>query len=311
MKLSGVLKSLDVAIADTKRVYGLINDNFEMIKKVLQNRLSFRDNMYCDIVTGTFNSGAPRACKLINLSRAAGAIVVGSSVPCIGTPTVVSSDGYAMVTMFFAGMATNVTATVILIEVGSAPLNSQTVLAGKGRPGIVSPDGATITITPAGVITSTGGVAPYYVSYFRSIVATGQLIASGAQTIINFDSVEIDTAATVTTGAAWHFTAPKAGVYEVESTVLIVPTSADITSILLGVFKNGVEARRPYFFTIANPSTRFANGTGAGLSCKVTCALGDTLDIRITQVNDGIHTYPTNTRAPYVYVSIYGPIPTT
>lgn len=290
MKLTGLLSSLDVAIPDPKRVYGLINDNFNTLKKSLQNRLSFRDNLYCDIVTGSFNSGAPRVCKLTNLSRAAGGIVVGSSMPCMAAPLVVSGEGYAMVTLFFAGMATNVTATVILVEEGSAPRNPQTILADVNRPGIISPDGTTITITPAGVISSGGGPSSYCSAGANT--AAGQSIPSGTSPIVIFGTVEKDTdsAYSIVTG---RYTIPlgKGGDYSVVGQLTYAAAFTGTAATI--VAKNGTQIKAS---ETINPT---ANSTVACATTLLGLVAGDIIDVRAFQSSGGASALSTNATLNY------------
>ena len=157
MRVSNLLRSLDATIQDAAKIFGRINDNFDILRKILQNQVSLGDNIYCDIVTGQFDSGVPRACGLKNLKSAQGAIVVGSQAPCIASPLVSMSGSQATVTLFFAGMMKNVQATVILFDVGTVGTPYGSLVATVNAPGIVYPDGTTITVDNTGKLTGSGG----------------------------------------------------------------------------------------------------------------------------------------------------------
>ena len=141
-------------------VASTISSNFDALRKILQNNISLGDNIYCDVVTGSFDSGVPRACQLTHLSSAKGCIVLGSAVPCIASP-LVSMNGIsqATVTLFFAGMVKNVQATVVLFDLGFVGSPYGTLFATTKVPGIVQPDGTTVTVSPAGVISATSSIS--------------------------------------------------------------------------------------------------------------------------------------------------------
>lgn len=86
---------------------------------------------------------------------------------------------------------------------------------------------------------------------------------------INFDTVDFDSGSAVTTGAAWKFTAPTTGYYNV-STVLL-PTAA---SISIALYKNGSPYVSPWMVSIAVTS-----GYSSG-STTIQLNAGDYLDIR-------------------------------
>ena len=114
--------------------------------------------MSCDVITGTFNSGQPTTVTLSNLQTARGVLLLGSSVPCIAAPHVASSAGsQAYVTLYFAGNARGVQATIILFPEGTPQLTPGNLYATTTTPGIVAFDGTTITMSAAGVLSAGGG----------------------------------------------------------------------------------------------------------------------------------------------------------
>ena len=150
MKVTNLLRSIQQGIGTAADVLTKINDAFATIKTLLQNNVSFSDNIYCDVVTATFDSGVALSCKLTNLTSAKGAIVVGSSAPCIASPLVSMNGQVATVTLFFAGMAVGVKATVILVDVGTVGSPHGSVLATNTLPGILYPDGTTCHVDATG-----------------------------------------------------------------------------------------------------------------------------------------------------------------
>ena len=152
MKVSNLLRSIQQGIGTAADVLTKINDAFATVRTMLQNNISFSDNIFCDVVTATFDSGVALSCKLTHLKSAKGAIVVGSSAPCIASPLVSMNGEVATVTLFFAGMAKSVTATVILVDVGTVGSPHGSVIATNKLPGILRPDGTSCHVDDNGVL---------------------------------------------------------------------------------------------------------------------------------------------------------------
>ncbi len=69
---------------------------------------------------------------------------------------------------------------------------------------------------------------------------TGQSINSASATIINFDTLILDTITSVTTGASWKFTAPYAGRYALRARLQFGAYAGNITeSMRMDLYKNG------------------------------------------------------------------------
>lgn len=156
MKVSNLLRSLSISDTAAKTV-GLISDNFDALRKILQGKISLADNVYCDVITGTFDHGQPTPLPLSNLISASGILVLGSSVPCVASPHVATLGGQANATLYFAGSARQVKATVVLFDSGYAQLEPGNLIASTIVPGQVTPDGNTIFISPTGVISAAAG----------------------------------------------------------------------------------------------------------------------------------------------------------
>ena len=120
--------------------------------------------------------------------------------------------------------------------------------------------GPAVIIPPAGNSASLANVRAYYSS------SVGQVIG-GAGTIINFQTLETDTDAAVTTGANWRFTCPvgKAGTYN----IFVAMNTNTLNA--LQIFLNGV--------LLKTVTTNQAAATGTG-SIAVDLAVGDFIDMR-------------------------------
>jgi len=132
-------------------------------------------------------------------------------------------------------------------------------------------------------IAATESVGAYYNS------SAGQNIAaSGAATIVNFDTKVIDTHNAVTTGASWKFTAPVSGRYKISSNLRFANFLAWSSGgyVGLSVYKNG--AAYASSDTLVWVTGTFATGPTAVLpSPEIQLNAGDTLDIRGVQNESG------------------------
>jgi hypothetical protein len=75
----------------------------------------------------------------------------------------------------------------------------------------------------------------------RARLTAALSIPNATYTVINYDSVDLDTHSAITTGAAWKYTAPVGGYYVVHAS-LIIDRSVQwnpAESAILDVFKNG------------------------------------------------------------------------
>jgi hypothetical protein len=125
-------------------------------------------------------------------------------------------------------------------------------------------------------------------------------VTSGATTIINFSTLELDTANAVTTGASWKFTVPtgKGGLYEISAAV--TPNGAiasGVTQLLL--YKNGSAVRTLWRSSGAVPSTTMIRG-----QTTINLAAGDYVDVRLTQSSGGSVSI-TSTNVQENYISIH------
>jgi hypothetical protein len=108
----------------------------------------------------------------------------------------------------------------------------------------------------------------------------GQTLTSNSFSIVNFDAQDFDTDSTVTTGRAWHFTAPGIPAvkrtYHVHASVQVNAGASDVAYI--GIFKNGVECKRA-------GTTPYGGSVTLSVDADVPCNGADTLDVRVYSNN--------------------------
>jgi hypothetical protein len=113
----------------------------------------------------------------------------------------------------------------------------------------------------------------------------GQSLAHSASTIINFGTLEVDTNAAVTTGAAWKFIAPMNGYYHVDAQIQFAATAtwADGEIGALQLFVNGAIRARLSSKDNYGSSNSISMQLGGGTEVYLTA--GDYIDIRVTQAS--------------------------
>ncbi len=130
--------------------------------------------------------------------------------------------------------------------------------------------------------------------------AAGQSIPSGAFTVVNYATKEIDTHNAVTVGAAWKFTAPFSDTYSVSAHVLFNSgASATTSSYLISLYKAGTLIAE---FGRVN-GTGGVNFFGPTGSRDIYLSAGETIDARTLQDSGGARTlYPFS---EYNFISIH------
>ena len=113
--------------------------------------------------------------------------------------------------------------------------------------------------------------------------AAGQSIANVTETVVDFGTKVQDTHDAVTTGAAWRFTAPTAGFYQVSARVLFTYTTgwADGEVGSLRILVNG--AGLVYLDRKDNYGSASSNFMQLGGSALVYLGAGDYLEVRALQ----------------------------
>ena len=116
----------------------------------------------------------------------------------------------------------------------------------------------------------------------------GQSIPHNAATIVDFEDQVVDTHSAVTTGAAWKFTAPLSGYYQVQVHLTFVSTTAWalIERAEIALYKAGAQYsvldRATHWDTSAQTNFRTTRGGDV-----VQMAAGEHIDIRVTQDSGG------------------------
>jgi hypothetical protein len=134
--------------------------------------------------------------------------------------------------------------------------------------------------------------------------ASGQTITNGSTDIIQFDDLVDDTHSSVTTGAAWKFTAPSSGRYRVSAMILGSNAAGgwdegDI--LILYLYKNGVVFKAlDYEEADASPASSTAQSLQGSLYINLDA--GDYIDVRLNN-GTGVN-WVTDTNANWNYISI-------
>lgn len=121
----------------------------------------------------------------------------------------------------------------------------------------------------------------------RYTTNAGQSIPNNAFTVVNFEDVDYDPFSLVTTGASWAFTCPVDGYYQIIAVVTWASTTtwAPAEDTQIDVYQNGssaaILARRDGMPT----GVALANSLSGG--AVLSCAAGDTLDVRAYQNTGG------------------------
>jgi hypothetical protein len=119
---------------------------------------------------------------------------------------------------------------------------------------------------------------PYCAAIYNT--TAGQSIPSGASTVVNFDTLELDSDGAVATGAGWTFTCPtgKGGLYHVSAVCGFA--SFNVAAIVFGgIFQNSTEKHRSNrWLTAAADSVPYVT-----LSADLLLSAGDTVQFKIFQ----------------------------
>ena len=109
-----------------------------------------------------------------------------------------------------------------------------------------------------------------------------QSIPNTTDTVVNFDTINYDTNSAVTTGAAWHFTAPVTGYYMVNACITFNTTNtwADGEPALLSTRINGAQISRLAFTQQGNANSIYKQLVGSDI---LYLTAGQTLDVTAYQ----------------------------
>lgn len=115
-----------------------------------------------------------------------------------------------------------------------------------------------------------------------AVTAAGQTMTNGVATVVNYGTVEVDTAGGITTGAAWSYLVRRPGPYRVTATALVVTAGAFVDNELLSMsaYVNGTPiSLLDYARNIPAAAT---HALVAG-STVLNCVVGDLIDVRVRQ----------------------------
>jgi len=113
-----------------------------------------------------------------------------------------------------------------------------------------------------------------------------QSIPNNSEAVVNFGNVVYDTNSAVTTGAAWHFTAPVTGYYMINACITFNATGtwADGESALLSTRINGSQISRLAFTQQGNAASIYKQLVGSDI---LQLTAGQTLDVTAFQLSGG------------------------
>lgn len=136
----------------------------------------------------------------------------------------------------------------------------------------------------------------------RYSTSANQSFANNTAVTVDFANVGYDTAACVTTGASWRFTAPKDGKYLVAAAITIddfaTPTTSGTTAVL-SLYKNGTETVR----LDRKPATALEAITQLGGTTQVELFTGDEINVRLFQNTGAARTLETADMANHISIS--------
>lgn len=110
----------------------------------------------------------------------------------------------------------------------------------------------------------------------RYTTSAGQVIATGAGSVVDFGTKDYDTHGAVTTGASWKFTAPISGKYSVKAMVYYEGTSWTVADKTINLRKNGSLNQ---YLTVETPDaglTKFLAISGSG---TINLLAGEYIDL--------------------------------
>lgn len=153
-----------------------------------------------------------------------------------------------------------------------------------------------------GLLDAAGTGATHIARYNAGTLA--QPIPQTTFTVIQFNVVESDPEGLVTTGAAWHYTAPESGLYMVNAAAILMLAVGVTTDSLCSVYVNGVEARR------ANRVAQTGDGSlvltnGFSFSAHIAVSAGDSIDVRMYQASTTAPAKNIEAYTPSNWISIY------
>ncbi len=238
-------------------------------------------------------------------------LVPPGAVAVSANATVTATSGPGYLSLWAGGVAFPNTSTMNWTAAGSTLANS--AIVPLGSTGTIQ---ARAYIPPAGTTEFILDVNGYYTSdpmsgpYLRYYVGTDQTITTGTPLVVNYDTLaeaSADARGLVTTGANWHFTAPKDGVYLVRASAAYLPATwatGGHTILIIGV--NGL-----YRTYLGGPS--YSSGYSGYILldgvADVVLAAGDQLAIQAYQISGASKTILGSSSSASISIRFVRPYP--
>ena len=128
----------------------------------------------------------------------------------------------------------------------------------------------------------------------RTHLSSGQSINDGSEDIIDFDTVDYDPGAGITTGAAWHFTVPTNGWYRVYLSNGYIEAGAvwgASTGLQANVYVNGsVVGFVGYHDCGAAANSSHAANLSGGTTAPTQLTAGDTIALKVDNFSGAART---------------------
>ena len=169
------------------------------------------------------------------------------------------------------------------------------------------PTGAALT-GPSGISNVTGptGAGAGAVSArYTNTGPTGQTLATSADTIINYDTVDYDTHTAVTIGASWVFTCPVQGKYLIMASVeTVASNNFDLGDQLqIKIDKDGGAVSHNRIVLQASPTAWVCN---AYVHALINLNFGETIYIEVNHSSDAAEKLSTSPNANWVSIHQVG-----
>lgn len=168
----------------------------------------------------------------------------------------------------------------------SGPTGGSTGASGPTAPAYNGSTNGTGPTGPTGVTgpTGSGGTGPTgatgptgNTTNARAHASASRSFPDSAETVIDFDTVDFDSASAITTGSGWHYTVPSTGVYRVSYALYVNAPTSPTLEIEGRIQLNGTDMDNM-------PAVAAAIGNEAAILAGddlVTCTAGDTLAVAV------------------------------
>jgi hypothetical protein len=134
----------------------------------------------------------------------------------------------------------------------------------------------------------------------RYSTASGQSVAAGTGSIINFDAKSFDSHSSVTTGASWKFSSNSSGVFLISAKLLVESVAWTAGNfVTIEIYKNGASVSTLSYLAIVVTGSFYYGLTGCD---SIRLNSGDYVDVRLSHNRSG--NVALNANSPQNYISI-------